>query len=217
MEPVGTRRAGRSCGTRDVACIGCSTRPHAGIPRTRRSGTSSARHVGTSASATLRQILDAMDHAVALDSGFAPALMGHSIESSLRAQDVAAARRYVRTYLTFGGQADFFPVAAYIENQLEADRATSPHGDSMLAAMSGGPLANTWFDLSGWPDTGEVAVALARRFTEPRVVAIFGGDSSFAITQLAYTLAYRGHLREALQVGGRQRPPWLVVEAALVA
>src|SRR5437879_11275120 len=50
MEPVGTRRVGRSCGTRDVACTGCSTRPHAGIPRTRRSGTSSARHVGTSAS-----------------------------------------------------------------------------------------------------------------------------------------------------------------------
>src|SRR3989454_958603 len=122
---------------------------------------------GPAASATLRQILDAMDHAVALDSGFSPALMGHSIESSLRAQDVAAARRYVRTDLTFGGQADFFPVAAYIENQLEADRATSPHGDSMLAAMSGEQLANTWFDLSGWPDTGEVAVALARRLTEP--------------------------------------------------
>src|SRR2546427_449102 len=172
---------------------------------------------GPAASATLRQILDAMDHAVALDSGFSPALMGHSIESSLRAQDVAAARRYVRTYLTFGGQADFFPVAAYIENQLEADRATSPHGDSMLAAMSGEQLANTWFDLSGWPDTGEVAVALARRLTEPGVVAsIFGGDSGAAAVSVAFTLGYRGHLHEAVQVGGSQRPPWLVVEAALV-
>src|SRR5207244_7782601 len=171
---------------------------------------------GPAASATLRQILDAMDHAVALDSGFAPALMGHSIESSLRAQDVAAARRYVRTYLTFGGQADFFPVAAYIENQLEADRATSPHGDSMLAAMSGEQLVNTWFDLSGWPDTGEVAVALARRFTVPRVVAIFGGGSSWVMLELAFMLAYRGALRVGFQVFGGQVAPGFVVVAALV-
>src|SRR3989449_4365136 len=92
---------------------------------------------GPAASATLRQILDAMDHAVALDSGFAPALMGHSVESSLRAQDVAAARRDVRTDLTLGGQADLFPVAASIHNPLETARATSPHGDSVLAALRG--------------------------------------------------------------------------------
>ena len=170
---------------------------------------------GPGASITLRDIVDAMDHAIGLDSEFAPALIGHSVESSLRAQDVAAARRYVRTYLTFGREADFFPVAAYIEHQLEADRAASPHGDSLLAAMSGEQLANTWFELSAWPDTAEVGVAVARRLMEPRVVASFwGGDSSIATMPFANALGYRGHLREALRVRGQR--PWLLVEAALL-
>jgi serine/threonine-protein kinase len=171
---------------------------------------------GPAASATLRQILDAMDHAVALDSGFAPAIVSHTIECALRSQDVAAARRYTRAYLALGRAADYFPVVAYIDDQLGADRSAARHGDSILAAMSGEQLANTWFMLSGWPDTAEVAVSLARHFTEPRGVAFWGGDSSLAMILLASSLAYRGRLREALLASGRQRPPWLVVEAALV-
>jgi len=171
---------------------------------------------GPGGSATQRQIREAMDRAIALDSGFAPAIVSHTIECALRSQDVAAARRYTRAYLALGRAADFFPVVAYIEDQLVDDRSAARQGDSIAAAMSGEQLLNTWFTLAGWPDTAEVAVSLARRLTEPRVVAIFGGDSSVAITELAYTLAYRGHLREALLASGRQRPPWLVVEAALV-
>ncbi len=171
---------------------------------------------GPGGSVTQQQIREAMDRAIALDSGFAPAIVSHTIECALRSQDVAAARRYTRAYLALGRAADYFPVVAYIEDQLVDDRSAARQGDSIAAAMSGEQLLNTWFTLAGWPDTAEVAVSLARRLTEPRVVAIFGGDSSVAITELAYTLAYRGHLREALLASGRQRPPWLVVEAALV-
>src|SRR5216110_2501686 len=171
---------------------------------------------GPGGSATQRQIREAMDRAIALDSGFAPAIVSHTIECALRSQDVAAAQRYTRAYLALGRAADFFPVVAYIEDQLEADRSAARQGDSILAAMSGEQLLNTWFTLSGWPDTAEVGVSVARRLTEPRGVPIAGGDSSLAAVQLAYTLSYRGHLREALLAGGSQRPPWLVVEAALV-
>ena len=171
---------------------------------------------GPGGSATQRQIREAMDRAIALDSGFAPAIVSHTIECALRSQDVAAAQRYTRAYLALGRAADFFPVVAYIEDQLEADRSAARQGDSILAAMSGEQLLNTWFTLSGWPDTAEVDVSVARRLTEPRGVPIAGGDSSLAAVQLAYTLSYRGHLREALLAGGSQRPPWLVVEAALV-
>jgi len=171
---------------------------------------------GPGGSATQRQIREAMDRAIALDSGFAPAIVSHTIECALRSQDVAAAQRYTRAYLALGRAADFFPVVAYIEDQLEADRSAGRQGDSILAAMSGEQLLNTWFTLSGWPDTAEVDVSVARRLTEPRGVPIAGGDSSLAAVQLAYTLSYRGHLREALLAGGSQRPPWLVVEAALV-
>jgi len=171
---------------------------------------------GPGGSVTQQQIREAMDRAIALDSGFAPAIVSHTIECALRSQDVAAARRYTRAYLALGRAADYFPVVAYIDDQLGADRSAARHGDSILAAMSGEQLLNTWFTLSGWPDTAEVAVSVARRLTEPRGVPISGGDSSLAAVQLAYTLAYRGHLREALLAGGSQRPPWLVVEAALV-
>jgi serine/threonine-protein kinase len=157
-----------------------------------------------------------MDRAIALDSGFAPAIVSHTIECALRSQDVAAARRYARAYLALGRSADFFPVVAYIEDQLESDRSAARQADSVLAAMSGEQLFNTWGMLSGWPDTAEVAVSLARRATEPRVVASWGDDSSIAAVRLAYSLSDRGHLREALQVVRRQRPPWLLVEAALV-
>jgi len=64
--------------------------------------------------------------------------------------------------------------------------------------MSGEQLLNTFGMLSGWPDTAEVGVSVARRLAEPRGVAIVGGDSSFAAAWLADMLAYRGHLREAL-------------------
>ncbi|HYT62694.1 MAG TPA: hypothetical protein VEL50_02270, partial [Gemmatimonadales bacterium] len=171
---------------------------------------------GPGGSATQRQIREAMDRAIALDSGFAPAIVSHTIECALRSQDVAAARRYTRAYLALGRAADYFPVVAYIDDQLGADRSAAGHGDSILAAMSGEQLLNTWFTLSGWPDTAEVAVSLARRFAEPRGAPIFGGDSSRAAVPLAYALAYRGHLREALLAAGSHRPPWLVVQAALL-
>src|SRR2546426_998997 len=153
---------------------------------------------GPGGSATQRQIREAMDRAIALDSGFAPAIVSHTIECALRSQDVAAARRYTRAYLTLGRAADYYPVVAYIEDQLEPDRSAARQGDSILAAMSGEQLWNTYGTLAGWPDTAEVGVSLARHLTEPRGVAIFGGDSSLAAAWLASTLAYRGHLREAL-------------------
>src|SRR5439155_15848603 len=163
---------------------------------------------GAGASATQREIRDAFDHAMALDSGFAPALQSHSVECALRSQDVAAARRYTRAYLALGQQTDFFPTVAYIQDQLEADRPATPQGDSILAAMSGWQLFRTWLMLHAWPDTAEVAVALDRRLTDPRSVAIFwGGDSSGALLLLEYMLAYRGHLREAL-LGARSGARW---------
>src|SRR5439155_8878174 len=153
---------------------------------------------GPGGSVTQQQIREAMDRAIALDSGFAPAIVSHTIECALRSQDVAAARRYTRAYLALGRAADFFPVVAYIEDQLEAGRSAARQGDSILAAMSGEQLFNTFGMLSGWPDTAEVGVSVARRLAEPRGVAILGGDSSFAAAWLADMLAYRGHLREAL-------------------
>src|SRR3989442_14993494 len=126
-----------------------------------------------------------MDRAIALDSGFAPAIVSHTIECALRSQDVAAARRYTRAYLALGRSADFFPVVAYIEDQLEAGRSAARQGDSILAAMSGEQLLNTFGMLSGWPDPAEVGVSVARRLAEPRGVAILGGDSSFAAAGLA--------------------------------
>ncbi len=118
---------------------------------------------GPGGSATQRQIREAMDRAIALDSGFAPAIVSHTIECALRSQDVAAAQRYTRAYLALGRAADFFPVVAYIEDQLEADRSAARQGDSILAAMSGEQLLNTWFTLSGWPDTAEVDVSRGHR------------------------------------------------------
>src|SRR2546422_653645 len=171
---------------------------------------------GPGGSATQRQIREAMDRAIALDSGVAPAIVSHTIECALRSQDVAAAQRDTRAYLALGRATDFFPVVAYIEDQLEADRSAARQGDSILAAMSGEQLLNTWFTLSGWPDTAEVDVSVARRLTEPRGVPIAGGDPSPAAGPVAYTLRYRGHLRGALLAGGSQRAPSLVVQAALV-
>ncbi len=53
---------------------------------------------GPGASVTQQQIREAMDRAIALDSGFAPAIVSHTIECALRSQDVAAARRYTRAW-----------------------------------------------------------------------------------------------------------------------
>jgi serine/threonine-protein kinase len=153
---------------------------------------------GAGGSVTQQQIRQAMDSAIALDSGFAPAIVSHTIECALRSQDVGAARRYTRAYLALGRAADYFPVVAYIEDQLEADRSAAGQGDSILAVMSGEQLWNTFATLAAWPDTAEVGVSLARRLTEPRGVAILGGDSSIAAAWLASMLAYRGHIREAL-------------------
>ena len=144
---------------------------------------------GAGASVTQTQVLDAFDRAVALDSGFAPALVSHTIECALRLQDVARARRYARAFLALGRDADYFPVVAFVANRLDSDRPDRRAGDSMLVAMSDGTLSHTLYQLNGWPDTAELEIAVARR--------LYDRDST-ALWSLAWALTYRGHLREAL-------------------
>jgi serine/threonine protein kinase/tetratricopeptide (TPR) repeat protein len=155
-------------------------------------------HEGPYIGVTDRQAYNALSRAVALDSAFMPAYR-HLIELTLLLEGREAGRRVVEEYIERVGSNVYGDAAHVTYSLLDAERADDPDTDSALAALSLEGLFQTWYDLKWWPDPDEAAVRVARSWAE-REESLGGRET------LAVTLAYRGHLREALDLEGDQLP-----------
>ena len=152
-------------------------------------------------------LLDIFARAVELDSGFAPAYE-HMPAFLLQLGRPEQARRYAATYLALQPLATGAPEMRLAAAALDPSSAGAAAMQRLIDAASVrtlfGATVNTLFF---WPDSAESAVRLTRHLSDPGRPA--GGGAQYVLDSLmwrqylAFTLAFRGHLREAYEVNQR--------------
>jgi len=152
---------------------------------------------------------EAFNRAVELDSAFVPAYR-HLIELALLLEGREAGRRIAEQYESRSDSSVYREAArvtyALLDSAMAGDSAT----ERALAALPLEGVFQTWYDLKWWPDSGETAVRVARLWAEH-------DGSPAGRNTLAVTLAYRGHLQEALALSGQRLPPLFASLARLGA
>lgn len=162
---------------------------------------------GSVASAREKEIFDAFDNAIALDSSFGPSYP-HAIQYGFRLYGRDVGRSYVRGYLSRR------PAEAETEAIRVLDRLTSPRVrpeemDEVLRESDASALSDAWQLIRRWPDSNDLPLrmitALSARFGDHP-------DIEFArSTYLPLQLAYLGRFRDAYQALG-DRPTSLYAE-----
>jgi len=142
--------------------------------------------------------LEAFDHAIALDPGFAPAYE-HTIELAIRLNRSDLARKYADAYLRLDPTDVNAPASRLAALMLDPARSHAPETARMIdsASVKGLFDAGTGH-LYWWADSGEAAVRLLRALTHRSGTGAGPSSDTLMYDQaLAFELAYRGHLREA--------------------
>ncbi len=148
-----------------------------------------------------RQVLDAFDRAIALDSAFTPAYI-HTVELAFTLDGAERARKYIREYLRYdpaGKDRD----ALQLLDGMTTPGVTAREMQSMLEGASGFVLYHAWAPVSRWTDSSETALRLLRALArEPRSSPTFKEDSAVLEAAMPLQLAYRGRMREAYDMAG---------------
>ena len=148
--------------------------------------------------------LAAFDHAIALDSGFAPAYQ-HTVQLAIRLNRSDLARKYAAAYLRLDPTDVTAPSMRLAALMLDPDRSHAPETARMIDSASARVLFLAVFDhLAWWADSGEAVVRLLRALTLRSGTGVdFMSDTLMYDQSLALGLAYRGHLHEAYAVDRR--------------
>lgn len=151
---------------------------------------------------TPAQALEAFDHAITLDPGFAPA-HEHTVELAIRLHRPDLARKYAAAYLRLDPTDANAPATRLAALLLDSERShtlevarviDSASARVLNEASSFGPGGQ----LGWWADSGEAAIRLLRELiTRTGNGASASTDSLVYHQRLANALAYRGHMHEA--------------------
>jgi serine/threonine-protein kinase len=150
-------------------------------------------HTGPFAGETSASIREALANAVWLDSSFVPGYR-HLAELTLLSEGPEEARRVIDADLARADSTDLTDALTIVRDLLDAERADGASIEGRLSDLSEETYYQAWYDVKGWPDSGETAVRIARTWSESGVT---GGT-----TPLAWSLAFRGHIREAYEIVG---------------
>jgi DNA-binding SARP family transcriptional activator/TolB-like protein len=167
---------------------------------------------------TVAQVADAFDRAIALDSAFAPAYRP-AFRYALDEGRVEAGREYARKYLTLSPPEEASGIPLLLDRLLapEPDEAEL---DSLLKDLHPETLFRTWINLWLLTDSTELAIRVARKSAEREHDPRYWTTAPHIVDRnLAASLAYRGHLRESVEVAGGDYATWfqaLVPEAAML-
>jgi len=147
----------------------------------------------------IRGALDALDRAVAIDSGFAPAYLD-AVQLAMALGETAEARRYLAAYLALN-PSDVHGDGLRLASRLLDPGAATPSTRGVLDTASADILVRAIDVLAYWPDSAESVLHLARLLMAGRrAVHPLYGDADFTAFQLSYPLGFRGHLKEAYAV-----------------
>jgi serine/threonine-protein kinase len=153
-------------------------------------------HVGLLLGTPAAQVVDAFDHAIALDSAFGPAYI-HPMEIAMR-EGPESARRYLVPYLALhpgGLQNDGARLVAQLLDPSRARLLESPRG---LDSIPADALSYAQDLLTYWPDSAEIAVRLARGIIGRTSDTYPLSDSLYRIINWSRLSVLRGHMREAV-------------------
>lgn len=150
-------------------------------------------------SGKIRGALEALDRSIAIDSGFAPAYLD-AVGLAMSLGNTSDARRYLAAYLALN-PSDVHGDGLRLASQLLDPRQTAARIRGVLDTASADILVRAIDVLAYWADSAETAVQLARPLLAGRraTQAIYD-KADFRAFQLAYPLAFRGHLKEAYSV-----------------
>jgi serine/threonine-protein kinase len=147
--------------------------------------------------------LDAFDHAIALDPGFAPAYE-HTVHLAIRSNRVDLARNYAASYLRLDPTDVNARSIRLVALMLDPARSNASEAALMIDSASAWVLFDAMDHLSWSVDSAEVAVRLARALTRRSgTSAEFWADTLMYSQFLAIELIYRGHLHEGYAVDRR--------------
>jgi eukaryotic-like serine/threonine-protein kinase len=142
--------------------------------------------------------LEAFDHAIALDPGFAPAYE-HTVNLSIRLNRPDLAGKYADAYLRLDPTDVNAPSIRLAALMLDPNRSHAPETARMIDSAAVRVLlgaAGMFLGIGWWADSGEAALRLLRPLAR-RKASSFWPDTLMLHQFLAAGLAYRGHLREA--------------------
>ena len=159
-------------------------------------------HVGALADIPPAQALEAFDRAIGLDSAFTPAYV-HAIPLGLEQRGADAGRRYATAYLRLGATGEYATVTQLVARLLDPAAAGSAMTARLVDSIPMHGLMLAIGVVAKFPDSAETAIRLAREH-ERRILLTRPADSAQARATLAFSLAFRGHLRAAYQTGARQ-------------
>lgn len=146
----------------------------------------------------------AFDHAIILDSGFAPAYV-HGTELALRMGDRPGALRYLEAFGRLASRDTYAGAARLTLALLDPRRAQSPEVQQVLDSAGHELLTAVMQTFRGWPDTNITGVRLLRTLVGGRAGPVsLEGDPSYA-GLLVDGLTFHGMLDEAWRTYG-QRP-----------
>ena len=175
-------------------------------------------HLGWMAGVGPAEMLEAFDRAIALDSSFTPAYV-HAAELGLHLHGLEGYDRYAGTYLSLRPSDDYATGTKLLNSVFASYRERPGSTDSILRAATLDQLLQAVFTTMHFPDSQETAVRLARALAAGRGHSTgFVNDPLVRRQSLAAALAYRGHLREALQLlGGNPPITWVSSLSAEIA
>jgi serine/threonine-protein kinase len=161
-------------------------------------------HLGYRVGTTERQILEAFDRAIALDSAFAPAYV-HAVQIALITNDTGRAKRYASGYTTLTSGVPEGEGISLVATLLDQRRAQSHQFQQHLDSASANVLAMAGIAVAQWPDSAETVVRLWRLLAAGRPGVGVPADTTLFIRWfLPSQLAFRGHLRQAHDLVGSQ-------------
>jgi tetratricopeptide (TPR) repeat protein len=148
--------------------------------------------------------LEAFEHAIALDPGFAPAYE-HTLHLATLLNRPDLARKYAEAYLRTDPTDVNAPSIRLAALLLDPSRAHTPETARVIDTASALVLFRAGLEhLGPWVDSGETGIRLARVLIRRSGTGVDPWSDTLMYRQyLAVLLAYRGHLREAYTVDRR--------------
>jgi tetratricopeptide (TPR) repeat protein len=142
--------------------------------------------------------LEAFDHAIALDPGFAPSYE-HTVELAIRLNRPDRARKYAAAYLRLDPTDVNAPSIRLAALMLDPTQVDAPATTRMIDNATPYALFEASLERLGWwADSGEAGVRLLRALTLRSGTRAQPAADTLMFPQLfAFGLAFRGHLQEA--------------------
>jgi serine/threonine-protein kinase len=144
---------------------------------------------------TPRALLAIFQHAIALDSSFAPPYL-HAIEVAFQLGNDSAARRSINAYLALQ-PSDYSADAVRMLSTLLDHGVQAPESQRALANASLDGLATAYQITAQWPDSAELSLIIGRQTLATANARGADTDRADARFRLAHELEFRGHLRDA--------------------